>query len=167
MKTFLWTTLFWIIVAIAWLLCLGFGNLGTQVLDNDWMAGIMPKNLQTKICEPVVASAMDWIDWCAQAEENNCAPAVVEEETEAEVLPEETAWLQEPLSSIIANQEIIYNYVQESFETTQNMVNDLSITISQISQNDNVVTTVVDEREAQRLQLQAQIEALQNEMANL
>jgi hypothetical protein len=50
MKTFLWTTLFWIIVAIAGLLCLGFGNLGTQVLNNEWVASIMPKNLQSKFC---------------------------------------------------------------------------------------------------------------------
>ena len=167
MKTFLWTTFFWIVVAIACLLCLGFGNLWTQVLDNEWLASVMPKNLQTRVCAPIVATAMDWIDWCAAAEENNCAPAVVEESEDANTLPEESARLQEPLSSIIANQEIIYNYIQESFTTTQQMVNDLTTRISQITQNNSVVEPAVDEKEQQRLQIQAQIEALQAEMANL
>lgn len=126
----------------------------------------MPKNLQAQICNPVVATAMEWIDWCAEAEANNCNPVVVEEE-EVNVIPEETAWLQEPLSSIIANQEIIYKSLQDSFATTQQMVNDLSNKVNQISQNNNSQELVIDEKEAQRLQLQAQIDALQNEMANL
>lgn len=165
MKTFLWTSLFWIIVAIAWLLCLGFGNLWTQVLDNEWIASITPKNLQTKICDydSVVASTLESIDWCAAAEANNCTPAVVEPE-ETENVSEDTAWMQEPLSSIIANQEIIYNYLQESVASLNQSIAEL--------QNSNYVSQeseepVIDEREQQRLQLQAQIEALQNEMANL
>ena len=72
MKTFLWTTLFWIIVAIAGILCLGFGNLGTQVLDNERLASVMPENLQTKVCNPVVATAMETIDWCEKAQEAEC-----------------------------------------------------------------------------------------------
>ena len=128
------------------------------------MANFIPKNLQAKICNPVVASAMEWIDWCAEAEANNCNPVVVEEENEVENSLWETAWLQEPLSSIIANQEIIYNYMQES-------VASINQSIAALQDNGYGASVVeeqaVDEREQQRLQIQAQIEALQNEMENL
>jgi len=116
MKTFLWTTLFWIIVAIAGLLCLGFGNLWTQVLDNDWLAGIMPKNLQSKICDYdwVVASTLESIDRCAAAQDYNCTTTVIET-GDAENLPEDTAWMQEALSTVLANQETMYNEMMASF----------------------------------------------------
>ena len=107
---------------------------------------------------------MDGIDRCAQAEENNCAPAVVEEETPVQAISEETAWLQEPLSSIIANQEIIYNYLPESIANLNQSIANLQ-NLNYVSQE--VEEHVIDEREQQRLQLQAQIDALQNEMANL
>ena len=156
MKTFLWTSLFWIVAAIALLLCLGFGNLWTQVLDNGWMAKFLPKNIQTTACDSVIASTFEWIDWCAAAENYNCTPVV--EETESD----DTLWLQEPLSSIIANQEIIYNYLQDSFaRINQSIVN------LQNNYGPQEMESVVDEKEAQRLELQAQIEALQNEIANL
>jgi uncharacterized protein YdcH (DUF465 family) len=66
------------------------------------------------------------------------------------------------LSSIIANQEIIYNYLQES-------IDDLNRSIANLQNNNpqEVEEPVIDEKEQQRLQLQAQIEALQNEMNNL
>ena len=160
MKTFLWTSLFWIVVAIALLLCLGFGNLWTQVLDNGWLAKVMPKNVQTMACDPAIASAFENMDWCAAAETYNCYP--VAQENESDDLWN-TARLQEPLSSIIANQEIIYNYLQDSFARINQSILDLQNTyVSQSSEE-----SVIDEKEAQRLQLQAQIEALQNEMNNL
>ena len=112
MKTFLWTSLFWIVVAIALLLCLGFGNLWTQVLDNGWISKVMPKNVQTMACDSVVASAFENMDWCAAAETYNCYPVAQEDESDSLW---ETDRLQEPLSSIIANQEIIYSYLQDSF----------------------------------------------------
>jgi hypothetical protein len=44
----------------------------------------MPKNLQTRVCEPIVTSALDSIDRCAEADANNCNSVVIEEnETEA------------------------------------------------------------------------------------
>ena len=162
MKTFLWTTLFWIVAAIAWLLCLWFGNLWTQVLDNGWIASVMPKNLKAESCDAVVASTLETIDRCAAAEANDCA--VVTEENDLENLTWETAWLQEPLSSIIANQEIIYNYLQESFENIDRSISNLwNIVPTQGTQEE----VIIDEKEQQKLQLQAQIEALQAEMANL
>ena len=94
------------------------------------------------------------------AEVNNCLPAV---QTNNEGISEETTWLQEPLSSVIANQEIIYNYLQDSFAKINQSINELQTAyLSQTSEQSDA-----DAREAQRLQLQAQIEALQNEMANL
>ena len=121
----------------------------------------MPNNLQSKVCEPVLATAMEWVDWCAEAEANNCIKE--EQESEAESLTWETAWLQEPLSSIIANQEIIYKYLQESVENLNKSISELqdANTLKDSQQ------TLIDEKEQQKLQLQAQIEALQNEMANL
>ncbi len=160
MKTFLWTTLFWIVAAIAGILCLWFWNLWTQVLDNSWLVSIMPNNLKNKVCDPVVASVLEWVDWCAVAESYNCTPAV--EESESDTLWD-TARLQEPLSSIIANQEIIYNYLQDSFANINQSISDL-----QSSYASNWADEwFVDEKETQRLQLEAQIAVLQEEMNNL
>ena len=158
MKTFLWTTLFWIIVVIALLLCLGFGNLWTQVLDNEWMVKFLPHNVQTKVCEPVLTSALDEIDWCAAAEANDCYPEIEEPEIDTE----DDAQFKETLENIITNQQIIYTYLQESFANTNQTINNM-----QANSLQEVVEPVIDEKEQQRLQLQAQIEALQNEMASL
>ena len=145
--------------AIAWLLCLGFGNLWTQVLENEWIASVMPKNLKAESCDAVVASTLETIDRCAAAEANNCTPIVVEPDG-TENLSGNTTRLQEPLSSIIANQEIIYSYLQES-------VASLNQSIANLQNSSVQETPVIDEKEQQRLELQAQIEALQNEMNNL
>ena len=140
-------------MVIALLLCLGFGNLWTQVLDNWWLAKFMPKNIQVSVCDWVVASALENIDWCAAAEANNCTPAVVESDNENDT--------ELTLADVVANQQVIYSYLQESFADTNQAIN--SIQLNNIQSED----TVVDEKEQQRLQIQAQIEALQNEMANL
>ena len=127
------------------------------------MIKFLPENMQARACEPVVASALEDIDRCAAAEEYNCNPAVIEE-NETEVLSWDTARLQEPLSSIIANQEIIYNYLQESVASINQSIADLQNNVSVTPAEEE---EVIDEKEQQRLQLQAQIEALQNEMNNL
>ena len=124
------------------------------------MAKFLPNNIQTMACDPVVASAFENIDWCAAAENYNCAPTV--EENESDDLWN-TARLQEPLSSIIANQEIIYNYLQDSFASINQSISDL--------QNSYVShwadERLIDEKEAKRLEIQAQMEALQEELTNL
>ena len=163
MKTFLWTSLFWIVVAIAWLLCLGFWNLWTQVVKNSRLLSIMPNNLQEKFCGPLLTSTLDWIDWCAAAESKNCYPVVEEVASNTD-----DSQIQSTLADIIANQEIIYGQLQESFIATQQMINDLSTTVQSSQQGNGYnVIQVIDEREIQRQQLQAQIEELQNQMANL
>ena len=124
------------------------------------MVKFLPHNVQTKVCEPIVTSALEEIDRCAAAEANNCYPVIEEDDIEAESL--DTS-LEDSLQNILTNQQVIYNYLQESFANTNQAINSLSV--SNISQE--IEEPVIDEREQQRLQLQAQIEALQNEMANL
>ena len=165
MKTFLWTSLFWIILAIAWLLCLGFGNLWTQVLDNGWMTKFLPKNIQVATCDPVVASALEGIDWCAAAEANDCYPAVEESEIETE----DNTQVQEALENIITNQQIIYSYIQDWFTRTNQAISDIQISGPRV-----VEQWVIDENEQKKLEIQSQMEALeaqysalQTEMANL
>ena len=143
--------------AIAWLLCLWFGNLWTQVLDNEWIASIMPKNLKAESCDAVLESALEDMDWCAAAEANNCALA-----TEENVMTWSAAEFQKALEDIVANQQVIYNYIQEWFDNTNKAIGNLS--------NNNLQENVepeIDEKEQQRLELQAQIEALQAEMESL
>jgi hypothetical protein len=130
------------------------------VLENEWMIKFLPHNVQTKTCDPVVTSALEEIDWCAAAEANNCYPKI--EDSEIEEVDENTK-VQEALENIITNQQIIYSYLQESFVNTNQAINN----IMQSNNIQEVVEPVIDEREQQRLQIQAQIEALQNEMANL
>lgn len=161
MKTFLWTTLFWIVAAIVLLLCLWFWNLWTQVLNNEWVVSLLPNNIQTKVCEPALVSALDNVDWCAAAKEKNCEPAVAEDE--GDVLTWDMAWIQKPLADIIENQQIIYSYLQESFANTNQSISKLS----NASVSNQTDTKIVDEKEQKRLQLQAQIDALQSEMINL
>ena len=143
--------------AIAWLLCLGFGNLGTQVVSNSRLAKVMPENIQTAVCEPLIASALT---------ESNCfdTPAVDVAEPESVEDEEQSSWyVEEALDNILENQVVIYNQMNESFAALQQMINDLTARYSASSSEE----VVVDERAQQRLQLQAQIEALQAEMTNL
>jgi hypothetical protein len=42
------------------------------------MIKFLPENMQTRACEPVVASALEDIDRCAAAEANNCTIQSVE-----------------------------------------------------------------------------------------
>lgn len=119
----------------------------------------MPKNLKAESCDAVLESALENMDRCAAAEANNCNLAVEENETAA------TSWdvsIKESLENIVANQQIIYNYLQESFDWTNKAISNLSSNNSQ-----DIEEEIIDPKEQQRLELQAQIEALQNEMNNL
>jgi hypothetical protein len=99
------------------------------------------------------------MDWCAAAEANNCSLTAEENETDV------TSWdvsIKESLENIVANQQIIYSYLQESFDWTNKAISNLSSNNSQ-----DIEEEIIDPKEQQRLELQAQIEALQNEMNNL
>ena len=153
MKTFLWTTLFWIVVAIAWLLCLGFGNLGTQVVSNSRLARVMPENIQTNACDTVVAQTLETIDRCAAAENAECNVVTT-------LASGDIQWIQEMLDVIVENQHKIYNGMNESFASLQmNSTDDVN--------PENKVDEEELKKQQQKLELQAQIEALQAEMANL
>jgi len=157
MKTFLWTTLFWVVVAIAWLLCLWFGNFGTQVLDNGWMAKVLPHNVQNKACEPMLATAMEWVDWCSEAEAHECnsiekASTSNEESQEIDI--------QTSLNDIMEGQQKIYNYLQESFASMSNE-------ISKVSLNSDSQWLIVDENQQEKLRIQAEIDALQAKLSDL
>ena len=84
----------------------------------------MPKNIQVSACDWVVASALENIDWCAAAEANNCTPAVVESD-ETENVSEDTAWMQEALSTVLANQETMYNEMMASFTSLNEKIDSL------------------------------------------
>ena len=124
------------------------------------MVNLLPNNIQTKVCDPLLSSALEDVDWCTLAQEKDCDSVAKDDE---DILTWDMAWIQKPLADIIENQQIIYNYLQESFANTNQSINKLSNT-SLSNQQD---TKIVDEKEQKRLQLQAQIDALQSEMTNL
>ena len=154
MKTFLWTTLFWIVAAIAWLLCLGFGNLWTQVLDNEWLASVMPKNLKAESCDAVLETTLANIDRCAAAEANECILTTEE-------MSWDTVQFEATLKDILENQKEIIKSLQEGFDGTSKAISSLSNSSLQGFEEQ------IDAKEQQRQELQAQIDALQAEMENL
>jgi len=125
------------------------------------MVNLLPNNIQNKVCESGLASVTGDIDWCAVAKEKDCDFAIKEDEGDA--LTWDMEWIQKPLADIIENQQIIYDYLQESFASTNQSINKLW----NISSSNQTDAKIIDEKEQKRLQLQAQIEELQNEMINL
>ena len=111
----------------------------------------MPNDIQAKSCEPVVASAFENIDRCAAAENAECNVVTT-------LASGDIQWIQESLAAIVANQETIYNKMNESFASL-NMV-----TTGEV---ENKVDEEELKKQQQKLELQAQIEALQKEMENL
>ena len=158
MKTFLWTTLFWIIVAIAWLLCLGFGNLWTQVLENGWLASVIPENLQTKVCDPVVATALETIDWCEKAQDAECNLVTSVETWDLQ-------GIQDAINDMITRQTLMQTEIKDAFDSLEKKMFWENGNLS--SDWDSLEKQLIEKREQQKKELQAQIEALQNEMANL
>ena len=125
------------------------------------MANLLPNSIQGKVCDSALSSALENVDWCAVAQEKECD--YITKDNEEEILTWDMAWIQKPLADIIENQQIIYDYLKESFANTNQSINKLS----NVSTSTQSETKIVDEKEQKRLQLQAQIEALQNEMTNL
>ncbi len=158
MKTFLWTTLFWIIVVIAWLLCLGFWNLWTQVLDNEWLASVMPENLQTKVCEPVVATTLETIDRCEKAQDLKCNLVTAVESWDLQ-------GIQEAINDIVLKQTLMQNEMKDAFDSLEKKMFWVNSNVT--SDGDTLERQLIEKREQQKKELQAQIEALQKEMANL
>ena len=158
MKTFLWTTLFWIIVAIAGVLCLGFGNLGTQVLENEWLASVMPENLQTKVCEPVIATAMETVDWCEKAQEAECNLVTSVETWDLQ-------GIQDAINDLVTKQTLMQSEIKDAFASLEKRMLWLNGDMS--SDENSLEQQLILQREQQKKELQAQIEALQAQMASL
>lgn len=158
MKTFLWTTLFWIVVAIAWLLCLGFGNLWTQVLDNEWLASVMPENLQTKVCDPVVATTLETIDWCEKAQEADCNLVTSIETWDLQ-------GIQDAINDLVTKQTLMQSEIKDAFASLEKRM--LWLNGDVVSNENTLEQQLMQQREQQKKELQAQIEALQAQMVNL
>ena len=123
------------------------------------MTKFLPNNIQAASCDSAIASTLESIDRCTAAEDYGCN-SNNEETNDSEVSLGDATVLQS-LDDIMANQQIIYNYLQDSFGNINQSIANLQ------SAGEYTQEPIIDEREQQRLQLQAQIEALQNEMASL
>ena len=148
--------MFWIVIVIAWLLCLGFGNLWTQVLDNARLAKFMPKNVQTLVCDPVVASTMETIDWCEKAQEADCNLVTAVETGDLQ-------WIQEAINDIVLSQKEIQTEMKSALESIEQKMSWVAVA----SDEDTLEKQLIEKREKQKKELQSQIEALQAEMENL
>ena len=157
MKTFLWTTLFWIVVAIAGVLCLGFGNLWTQVLDNEWLASVMPENLQTKVCDPVIATAMETVDWCEKAQEAECSLVTSVETWDLQ-------WIQDAINDLVTKQTLMQSEIKDAFASLERRM--WWLNGDMVSSENSLEQQLIQQREQQKKELQAQIESLQAQMAS-
>ena len=129
------------------------------------MVKFLPNNVQTKLCDPVVAAAVEWIDWCATAENYGCYPAQEEATDEKNVDIQE---LIDSLNVLSSNQETIYNQMNESFSIILQNISELNeLYHGSVNAEYQVEEPIIDEREQQRLELQSQIEELQYQMENL
>ena len=123
----------------------------------------MPHNIQTQVCDPVVASALDWIDWCSMAENYWCDSDIPEDNNEESVNMQE---LINSLNVLSSNQETIYNQMNDYYSSVMQKLSSLA-DMYYSAEGEPVAEPVIDKREQQRLELKAQIEALQYQMDNL
>ena len=139
------------------------------------MVRFLPHNIQWQLCDPLVTSAVENINWCTAAEEKGCYSEEIEQDWSEESVNIQE--LVESLNILSTNQETIYNQMNSSFVQLDNYYTSLEQMMSNLSsvcsaqqyyvEPAYVEEPAIDEREQQRLELQAQIEALQNEMNNL
>lgn len=118
-----------------------------------------------------IPSNIDDFIWSAYIANYQC-PEVIEPEISEDIenqesqIEESDSELITILNTLYDNQGTIYNDMISSFAQLQQMVSDLAVTCS--AQADVVsAEPIIDEKEQQRLELQAQIEALQAQMASL
>lgn len=133
------------------------------------MVKYLPNNIKPMDCESAVASALEWVDRCATAEEKWCYPVVDENVSQQEAVNMQE--LIDTLGVLSSNQETIYNQMNEYFASIMQNFTTLaemyySTPVNNV-QEEVVEEPVIDEKEQQRLELQAQIDALQAQMENL
>ncbi len=113
-------------------------------------------------------------DRLASSQTTNCVeeknpveePEVVENEEVIVENEDNNEELMLSLNNIATSQEVIYSQMNSSFAELYQAISNLSVLCSN-SASDEIVEPVIDEKEQQRLELQAQIEALQAQMQSL
>lgn len=123
------------------------------------MVGLLPNNVQTKACDPVVETALESIDWCEQAQNAECNLDIATETWDSQ-------WIQSSIDVLSQNQMKIYEEMKASFASLENKISSLN-TYGWVPVENDIERQLMEKREQQRKELQAQIEALQSEMANL
>lgn len=116
----------------------------------------MPKNVQTLACDPVVSSAMEWIDWCEKAQEADCNLVTAVETWDLQ-------GIQEAINELVLNQK----EMQDEMKTALESIDQKMSWVSVASDEDTLEQQLIEKREQQKKELQSQIEALQAEMENL
>ena len=122
------------------------------------MIKFLPENMQTRACEPVVASAMETIDWCEKAQEADCNLVTAVETWDLQ-------GIQEAISDMVLSQNEMKSEIKEALESMEQKISWLWA--SSTSEENTLEKQLVEKREQQKKELQSQIEALQAEMENL
>ena len=165
MKTFLWTTLFRFVVAIAALIVTGFGNLvpdGFVVNDYYYFTKLLPNQVKNEV------QFQGW-NKCMQEQSQQISDQTVVVVNESDVLSSETQQfdltaLQVDILGLKEQMDLQFNalFSQLSSEHYQLALICQSSGISEV-----VGSPVVDLNVQKRAELQAQIEQLQAEMEGL
>lgn len=116
----------------------------------------MPKNVQTLACDPVVSSAMEWIDWCEKAQEADCNLVTAVESWDLQ-------GIQEAINELVVNQKELQSEMKSALESIEQKMSSSSA----VTDADTLEKQLVEKREQQKKELQSQIEALQAEMESL
>ncbi len=118
----------------------------------------MPENLQTKVCDPVVTTILETIDRCEKAKDLECNLITTVESWDLQ-------GIQEAINDMVLKQTLMQNEMKEAFDSLEKKMFWENGNVA--SDEDTLERQLIEKREQQKRELQAQIEALQKEMANL
>ena len=119
----------------------------------------MPKNVQTLACDPVIASTLEWVDWCEKAKDMECNLVTTVESWDLQ-------WIQDAINDMVLSQKEMQNDMKVAFNALEEKMSWINVTSSS-SEQDSLEKQLIEKREQQKRELQSQIEALQAEMENL
>lgn len=170
MKTFLWTSLFWIFAAFVCVFGLGYCNMPfAPFISNNWLASITPNNIRQEIASKYNEEYQIDYDF-----EEICKNLVEEEKVEEpeEIVNEKSQKNEEivetenkendvDLSVIIENQHVIYWKIVENYENIIKTLVEIKTSCSNTWRND---VSVVDEKMKKKLELEYQIQELQDQL---
>ena len=179
MKTFLRTTLFWLIAGIAFLLVSGFGNIFNPAFPQHWLVHILPESTMTEIGDYAVNEFQDTLDLniiCPSATDL-CPTETADEDSLANIaeipaIESTTTTIQETtlnttLHELLQGQALLSQQINEQMKQLSQQMSQQLQQVSLVCQTGEGQQTFIDPAEQKRLELQAQIEALQSEMANI